>query len=64
MTLEKVAQNISDLFGEIGERMALFKLGELTSAHKHLEIFKNDCDSGFDIGIRISNTGNKVKIEV
>jgi hypothetical protein len=64
MTIEKVAQNISDLIGEIGERMALFKLYELTHTQKHLEIFKNYSDSGYDIGIRNSNTGKKVKIEV
>lgn len=64
MTTEKVAQNISDLIGEIGERMALFKLYELTHTQKHLEIFKNYSDSGYDIGIRNSNTGKKVKIEV
>lgn len=64
MTTEKVAQNISDLIGEIGERMALFKLYKLTHTQKHLEIFKNYSDSGYDIGIRNSNTGKKVKIEV
>jgi hypothetical protein len=64
MTTEKTAQNISDLIGEIGERMALFKLYELTHTHKHLEIFKNYSDSGYDIGVRNSRTGKKVKIEV
>ena len=64
MATEKIPQNISDLIGEIGERMALFKLYELTHLHKHLEIFKNYSDSGYDIGVRNSLTGKKIKIEV
>jgi translation elongation factor EF-Ts len=64
MSTEKVAQNISSLIGEIGERMVLFKLYELTHTEKHLEIFKNYSDSGYDIGVRNSETDAKVKIEV
>lgn len=64
MITEKVSQNISDLIGEIGERMALFKLYELTHTQNYLEIFKNYSDSGYDIGVRNSKTGKKVKIEV
>lgn len=64
MTKEKTPQNISALIGDIGEQMVLFKLYVLTHNKKHLEIFKNYSDSGYDIGIRNSKTGKKVKIEV
>ena len=64
MRKEKAAQNISDLIGEIGERMVLFKLYELTHTQEHLEIFKNYSESGYNIGIRNSTTKKKVKIHM
>jgi len=64
MEQEKVPQNIQALIGEIGERMVLFKLFELTHSKAHLEIFKNYSEIGYDIGIRNTNTRKKVKIEV
>jgi hypothetical protein len=64
MSKEKIPQNIKSLISEIGERMALFKVFELTHSNEDLEIFKNYSDNGYDIGIRNNKTGKKVKIEV
>lgn len=60
----KVPQNIQDLIGEIGERLVLFKLYELTHTNTDLDIFKNYSESGYDIGILNTKTRKKVKIEV
>ena len=64
MITEKIPQNIQALIGEIGERMALFKLYELIHTDKNLEVFKNYSDIGYDIGIRNSTAKRKIKIEV
>lgn len=64
MNKKKATQNISNLIGEIGEQMVLFKLYELTFNHENLEVFKNYSDSGYDIGIRNNVINKKVKIEV
>lgn len=61
---KKTPQNISALLSEIGEKMVLFKLYQLTHENDDIEIFKNYSESGYDIGIRDSITGEKVKIEV
>lgn len=66
--IKKVPQNIVDLIGEIGEKMSLFKLFELTHLQNNLEIFKNYSERGYDIGIRNlkpkQDKKEKVKIEV
>lgn len=64
MNPEKTPQNISDLVSEIGERMILFRLYTLVYDKEHLEIFKNYSEPGFDIGVRNTKTGRKIKIEV
>lgn len=64
MKKDKTPQNINDLISEIGERMILFRLYALISINPHLDIFKNYSEPGFDIGVRNSDTGRKVKIEV
>ena len=64
MKKQKISQNIQDLISEIGERMVLFKLYELVHGSTNFEIFKNYSDNGYDVGIRDSIKGNKIKIEV
>lgn len=64
MAQEKTPQNINDLVSEIGERMILFKLYSKIYDKKHLEIFKNYSEPGYDIGIRNTKNNSKVKIEV
>jgi hypothetical protein len=64
MIQDKTPQNINDLVSEIGEKMILFKLYAIIHAKPHLEIFKNYSEPGFDIGIRNTKNGKKVKIEV
>ena len=61
---EKIPQNIQALIGEIGEKMVLFKLYVLTHFDPNLEIFKNYSDKGYDIGLKNTNSGKKVRIEV
>lgn len=64
MTRNKVPQNIQSLIGEIGERLALFKLYELTHEKPYLKIFKNYSESGYDIGVLNTKNGKEIKIEV